>query len=481
MNRALDRFAEALALADLADASAWGELRPLAAACGDKVAPILTLLDRLAAAAPAERTAARRELEALACVLAKPAPQLDAQSQAEFLARRTSIGDDLVTLVLERERDHGCSACAQLRRQLHTLKGEAGVLGLDGLSVVCHAFEDAIAAGEDLGADVLLPAAEWIGDEVRRLGGGPGPEQPVDSITARLSRRRAPLGEVITRHGLASGTAVAAALQHQRSHSGTIGRLGDLLVDQGAMSLADRDRALALQQRGRVRQVGVDAGVLAEAEDLCATLAAAPQAPAGLATLLALLQRLRRTDLTVVGARLARGAEALGRRLHKPVTVAVQGSAITLERVQADRLEEALLHLFRNAIDHGVEATATRQALGKPVPAQLTLGFAVTGGRLRAVVTDDGQGLDRVAIIAQARARGLLAMDVEPDATDLGDLILLPGFSTSAHANEVSGRGVGMDAAVRAAADLGGRLDLSSRSGQGLSVTIDIPLGGTTP
>ena len=481
MTVVLDHFAEALALTDLADAAAWLGLRPLAIACGPAAAPVIGLLDQLAGVPPNERLAARAQLESLARDLARPERIVDAQALEEFVARRGRIGDELVTLVLERERDQGCTACAQVRRLIHTLKGEAGVLGLDGLSAVCHAFEDAIAAGADLGADVLLPAAEWIGDEVRRLSGGPGPEHSADEQTGRLARRRPPLGEVLATHGLATPAAVADALACQRSAAGPPSRLGDLMVAQGVLSPAVRDRALALQERGRVRQVGVDADVLAEAEDLCASMSAQANAPAGLDTLLRLLRRLRRTELSAVGARLARGAEALGRRLRKPVAVTVQGAVITVERVVADRLEEALLHLLRNAIDHGIEEPAARQALGKPLPALLNLDFSVRGGRLLAAVTDDGHGLDRAAILARARSRDLLPAGAEPDDAGLAGLILLPGFSTAASTTEVSGRGVGMDAAARAARDLGGSLTIANRPGQGLTVTLDIPLEGIPP
>ena len=168
----------------------------------------------------------------------------------------------------------------------------------------------------------------------------------------------------------------------------------------------------------------------------------------------------------------------LALRLDKRAEVTTEGGATECDKNLVDRLFEPLLHLVRNALDHGVESPAERRASGKPEQAHIALEAARSGDRLIIEVRDDGRGIDPAAIRAKALERGRMAADdiaalSDEDATQL---VFSAGFSTAAAVTDISGRGVGMDVVRNAVEQLGGRIALSSRRGMGTTVRLDLPV-----
>ena len=185
---------------------------------------------------------------------------------------------------------------------------------------------------------------------------------------------------------------------------------------------------------------------------------------------------IRMLPIGSVFQRFPRLVRDLGQKLGKKVQLELVGEHTELDKTVLEKVGDPLVHLVRNAIDHGLETPERRRAAGKPETGTLRLTASHRGGNVVIEVSDDGAGLDRRAILAKARERGLVAPDAEPNDEEVAELIFKPGFSTAAVTTDVSGRGVGMDVVRRNVADLGGSVAIRSVPGQGSTFTITLPL-----
>nr|WP_314469699.1 chemotaxis protein CheA [uncultured Sphingomonas sp.] len=180
--------------------------------------------------------------------------------------------------------------------------------------------------------------------------------------------------------------------------------------------------------------------------------------------------------------RLPRMVREIAAALGKQVAFTVSGEALEVDKAIADGLFEPLLHLVRNALDHGIEAPEARQLAGKPTEGQLRLTAARDGDAVQITLSDDGAGIDPARIRDVAVARDLLPAE---DAARLSDgavlrLIFAPGFSTARQVTEVSGRGVGMDAVHAAVERVRGTIDIDSRLGHGTAFRLRLPASALT-
>jgi chemosensory pili system protein ChpA (sensor histidine kinase/response regulator) len=178
-----------------------------------------------------------------------------------------------------------------------------------------------------------------------------------------------------------------------------------------------------------------------------------------------IVARLKRT--------VAQAATATGRQAR----LVVQGDDVKIDSAMLEGLTEPLLHLLRNAVDHGFEPPDDRQLLGKPVCGEIRIHVERVGGHVRIEVQDDGLGLDLGAIRARARELGLLDDGVEPGADELSRLILLPGFSTRDEVTETSGRGVGLDVVAARVRAMKGRLGIRTEPLAGSTFALTLPSG----
>ena len=163
-------------------------------------------------------------------------------------------------------------------------------------------------------------------------------------------------------------------------------------------------------------------------------------------------------------------------RLGKQVEVQLQGEQTELDKTVLDKLSDPLVHLVRNAIDHGIEDPDVRVAAGKSPTGLLRLNAYHAGGSIVIEVSDDGAGLDSKRILEKAQNKGLVSPGDSLTEEAIHNLIFAPGFSTAAEVNDLSGRGVGMDVVRRNINDLGGNVDIHSKQGQGSTITIRLPL-----
>jgi two-component system chemotaxis sensor kinase CheA len=187
---------------------------------------------------------------------------------------------------------------------------------------------------------------------------------------------------------------------------------------------------------------------------------------------------VRMTPLALVTERLPRAARDVARKLGKEIEVEVKGAEIELDRAILEELADPVLHLLRNAVDHGIEAPHLRLLAGKPAAGRLTVHARRERDRVIVEVGDDGKGMDPGKLRAAAISRGVLAREQAEGLGDRDALLLacLPGISTADVVTDVSGRGVGLDAVKQAVEAVGGTLDLESAPGAGTRVTLRLPL-----
>lgn len=187
---------------------------------------------------------------------------------------------------------------------------------------------------------------------------------------------------------------------------------------------------------------------------------------------------LRTTPLLRVMENLPRVAREVATRTGKRVHVTLAGAELELDRSILDRLYDPLVHLVRNAVDHGLENPETRAAAGKPEIGHLQIAAVREKDSIRIAVADDGAGIDLATLRAKAVAAGLLHRDLADDlpAEELVELAFHPGLSTARQVSDISGRGVGMDAVRATLESLGGSVALETRSGVGTTAWLCVPI-----
>lgn len=166
----------------------------------------------------------------------------------------------------------------------------------------------------------------------------------------------------------------------------------------------------------------------------------------------------------------------LARATGKKIRLELQGESTEMDRAIAERMGEPLLHLVRNAVDHGIETAEERAASGKPETSVITIRASHQGGSIVVEVSDDGRGLDCEAILAKARDQGLIEPDSRASDSEAQGLIFAAGFSTATRVTEISGRGVGLDVVRRAIEAIRGRISVASVPGQGTTFRMTLPL-----
>ncbi|MGJ4803115.1 chemotaxis protein CheA [Luteimonas sp. SDU82] len=174
-------------------------------------------------------------------------------------------------------------------------------------------------------------------------------------------------------------------------------------------------------------------------------------------------------------SRFPRMVRDIATRLGKKVQLRTHGEATELDKGVIEKIVDPLVHLVRNAIDHGLELPEERRAAGKDETGTLSLSAAHQGANIVIEIGDDGRGLDRDRILRKAAERGIPMPDNPSDA-QVWDLVFAPGFSTADTLTDLSGRGVGMDVVRKNIAALGGQVEIRSRAGQGTTVVIRLPL-----
>ena len=323
------------------------------------------------------------------------------------------------------------------------------------------------------------------------------------ALIAQLPEDPVRLGEILVAGGALTQRELELALKAQAQAPEAGGRrLGEILSASGAVPAPVVQAALEKQKRveekraADARSVKVPADKLDQLIDLVGELViagAGTQLLANRARIGELAEsaaqvtrlveevrdaalRLRMVQIGEVFGRFPRVVRDVSRELGKDIELKMSGAETELDKSMVERLGDPLMHLMRNAMDHGLETAEERVARGKPPRGTVSLAASHESGSIVIEVRDDGRGLDRERILRKAWEKGLIAENQTPTDAEIDQLIMHPGFSTAEQVTNLSGRGVGMDVVKSSIAALRGSIEIHSRPGEGTCMRICLPL-----
>ncbi len=497
--------------------------------------------DPVEPAEPPDLTATQTAAELRAATSNSPDadPPLEGELRDAFLddAERcvASLEDALLTLESQPE---ALSPLRQILRELHTLKGASGSVGLEGLASFIHDLEESLrkceAANSAPDIESLLAGVDTIRrrvDEVRSPGQTASPEAgaptaapaPADS-TPPAARANEPAPDAAP-HPAPRPTPqpaprfedTATEEETVRVRTSQLNRLMDLLSqlvmlrNRRGMELADLEeihhqlihgvsrlrvmgdegisaqsfgRAVAgtveetMPQLSRINEITND--LFESAQRLRSCFRPVAEGNAAVSQFIRQFRQelveLQRTPVSGLFRRLRRSVRDAARLEGKQVELSWVGEETGIERSLQEKVYEPLLHIVRNCVSHGIESPEGRVACGKSAAGQIILAAHSGPDLLVIEVRDDGRGLDYDAIRRRALERGLLKADMAPSREELAQLIFQPGFSTREVTNELAGRGVGMDVVAATLDRLRGWIQVDSESERGTTIRLNIPL-----
>lgn len=369
-------------------------------------------------------------------------------------------------------------------RVAHSVKGMAATMGYEQIAHLTHAMEDVFAllrersGGIDREAiDVLFECMDMLSamvEEVAESGASSTDSAPLEARLRGLVRGRDDSEEPAVQAATAGAEAAEVALDAKPADL-----VGAAVKDAQTRATvrveAERlDTLLHMIGELVVRRSSVEqlAGETGDSR----LLAAVGELTRASQSVQDMVMRVRMVPIDTAFARLPRLVRDLSHQLGKEVELKIEGRDTELDRTAVDALVEPLMHLVRNAIDHGVEMPQLREAADKPRAGTLAISARHEGGEVLISITDDGAGIDTTAVVAQARERGLIAADYEPDEAGAIELLFSPGFSTRVEVTDVSGRGVGMDAVRSAVRGFGGDVTVTTQLGSGTATQLRMPL-----
>ncbi len=360
---------------------------------------------------------------------------------------------------------------ASLFRTVHTIKGTSGFFGFARVQRLTHAAEHVLAKVRD-GERALTPAVVTalldVVDESRMLlasieAVGAEDERDCDPLIATLCALAD--GEPMTAEApLAEADLTEAPVNE--AHVESTMRVDIAVVDR-LVDLAG-ELVLARNQIARLTAARRDPALTAATQRLDAVASVLQDC----------VMRTRMQPIGSVWAKLPRLVRDLASELGKSVRLELCGEDTGLDRAVLETVRDPLVHLVRNAIDHGIESPDRREEAGKPVEAVVELRASHEAGRVTIELRDDGAGIDPARAREKAIERGMITAEAAARLSDVDaiQLVFAPGFSTAAKVTRVSGRGVGMDVVKTNVDAIGGTVDVVSCVGAGTCVRIELPL-----
>ncbi len=188
------------------------------------------------------------------------------------------------------------------------------------------------------------------------------------------------------------------------------------------------------------------------------------------------VMEVRMVPVSQLFDKMARIVRRVAGEYEKKVALDIRGADTELDKLIVEELSDPLMHIIRNAIDHGIESASDRREAGKPEKGTISLWASQKGNHVVLEIHDDGRGIDIDKVRRRAVERGLISADTDVTRDKLMELIFQPGFSTRDEVSELSGRGVGMDVVKNNIAALSGMIEVDSRLGEGTSMTITLPI-----
>ena len=427
----------------------------------------------------------------------------DSDLMNEFIIENMELANMAESVMLDWEKDPGNQELLNtIFRAFHTIKGTSSFLNLDCVKDIAHHSESMLALvrdGQDNftrdHADLALKSLDMVKTILERMKlSGPGmqielpwgheellqdlknfisgarkskvddrPASPVNErrINERRinERRNRKEGEASAENFLAGSQTPDQVVES--SVRVKIGRLDKLLDTVGelviAQTMVGQDEMIVGGKNHELNKKISQAGkIVRELHDLSLIL--------------------RMVPLKGTFQKMARLARDLSQKNGKKVNFITEGDEVEIDRNMVDMVADPLVHLIRNAIDHGIETPDERSRIGKSESASIYLTASHAEGSIMLTVWDDGQGLNRQKIVDKAIARGLIDSAERMTDQEVWQMIFQPGFSTAEKVTEVSGRGVGLDVVCQTVEALRGRIEIQSSEGQGCAFILRMPL-----
>ena len=404
-------------------------------------------------------------------------------------------------------------------RAFHTIKGTSGFLGLDRIQKLAHLAESLLNRGRDGQiqirggyADLSLKSCDTLRTMIEALRGAqPGQALTIPSHLEDLLAELADpeshgisdetltegvrLGDILVGQGAAPREAVEEAIQNKGNQ-----KLGQALMASGAATAEDVAKALRMQKKIegtdadstiRVGTARLDSLINMVGELVIAqSMVAQDRTVAGSADLgrkvthadkivrelQDLGMSLRMVPLRATFQKMARLVRDLARKSGKAVQFVSDGEDTEIDRSMVEVLNDPLVHMIRNSVDHGIESAEDRARSGKNPTGTVTLRAYHAAGKVVLELRDDGHGLNKEKILAKAAEKGLIAPGREMTESEIFGLIFQPGFSTADKVTDISGRGVGMDVVRKGIDSLRGQIDVKSTQGEGSVFQLRLPL-----
>ena len=415
-------------------------------------------------------------------------------------------------------------------RPFHTIKGVAGFLNLSVVNHTSHQLENLLDETREGRIQLSPELSDLIFDGVdlmKKLIGSVEHaakngipleyEYNTENIIQRVSmllntakstdKSDAPvaqgphIGEILVKDGKISEEDLQESLELQAS-MGSQKPLGEILVDEQKITVRDvRDAVRKQTESSRVQvenYIKVDTHKMDQLLNMVGELVIAQsmvtqnsevlkitnqqfirdisQLSRVTSTLQTISMSMRLVPIGATFQKMNRIVRDLAKKAGKEINLVLEGQSAEIDRNMVEELYDPLVHMIRNSCDHGIKTQAEREANGKPPIGNILLKAEHGGGNIVITITDDGDGLNRDAILSKAREKGLIGKDETPDNKTIYNMIFMAGFSTAQKVTEVSGRGVGMDVVRKTIEKLRGTVEIQSEPGKGTTFTIKLPL-----
>ena len=447
-----------------------------------------------------------------------------------YLYESRQLLEQLQALVLasKDETHFKQSTIHKIFRTMHTMKSSAGIMMFDSIGKVAHKLEDVFSVIRESQpenvphvqlVEYILEVSDFISTELDKVEKGEEADGDAEIIVSKLDTlledikskdsgavRERYIQDISTQKYYIAPASVSEKPVVEASKpfvfidlessveeiEARVERTQKQIMEEAkTMDLVPGDFVIQTKESGWLRGtekskfIQVDIQKMDQLVELVEALAIAQTegTPESTKQLIVDLQdmvdSIRKVSLTHAFQRVNRIVFDASRKLGKDIELCMEGEMLEVDKSIAEQIADPLMHLIRNAVDHGIELPQERTLAGKPSRGKICLSARMDSQNVWIVVEDDGRGLNKTAIFAKAQKQGII--DVEKSISDYIDKeiyewVTLPGFSTRENVSEYSGRGVGMDVVAANLAALNGRLEIESTEGRGSKMTLQIPL-----
>jgi chemotaxis protein histidine kinase CheA len=420
--------------------------------------------------------------------------QIDDESPERMAARLREVFRDeayelvseLESALLELEKiPEDAELVGRVFRALHTIKGSGAACGLTDSSAFAHAVEgvfDRIRKGEIAATenviDLTLVAADYIRSlfDVCYRGGEADPEQGRYILASFQETLKVVDSDTAARRTEAGKNGYSSSPETSGKNADTVREKPKDAERISSIRVSTEKLDLLVNLVGELVTVQTRLSRIAFVRNFPELLGVAEDVKRLTAELRDSTMSVRMLPIGTIFGKFRRLVRDLSADLGKDIELVTEGAETELDKTVIERLNDPLIHLIRNSIDHGIEKPDARESSGKLRTGTIRLSAAHAGAHVLIRIQDDGAGLDKEAIHSQAVEKGFISQDSQLPDRELFPLVLAPGFSTAKSVTAVSGRGVGLDVVKRTIDALRGTIEIDSEQGKGTAITLKLPL-----